>query len=164
MAGCHRRSVGRRQVAGAGGQPDGAVGFDGEPFADRVAEYRATARLLDLIRVVVLSRAQLRAIVENKPKGFGDSPDSYLSDVIFLMGITPSRAMKVFDPREGVDVVTPGTGVIWKFDLNSAWTRASRSWPRAGGCGVRSPSPVPWSCGRRSGSPWTGWCVPAAPL
>ncbi len=55
----------------------------------------------ELIAVLVLTRAQLRAVVRDRPKGFGDKPDTYHSDAVFLMGIDAPTAMKVFDPRAG---------------------------------------------------------------
>lgn len=72
-----------------------------------------------LIKVLVLSRNQLQAIIDNKPKGFGEQPDKYHSDVIFLMGIDLAQAMTVFDPREGVDEVWPGNGVVYSQRLSS---------------------------------------------
>jgi uncharacterized protein (DUF1697 family) len=41
----------------------------------------------ELIAVLVLTRAQLQAVVRERPKGFGDQPDTYHSDAVFLMGI-----------------------------------------------------------------------------
>ena len=61
----------------------------------------------ELIAVLVLTHARLRAVVRKRPKGFGDHPETYHSDAIFLMGIDPPTAMKVFDPRPGVDEVWP---------------------------------------------------------
>src|SRR5215212_7384286 len=49
--------------------------------------------------------AELRAVVRKRPKGFGDEPETYHSDAIFLMGIDAKTAMEVFDPRPGVDEV-----------------------------------------------------------
>ena len=66
----------------------------------------------ELVAVLVLTRAQLRAVVRDRPKGFGDKPDIYNSDAVFLMGIDASTAMKVFDPRPGASA-------------NQAWTRRS---------------------------------------
>jgi uncharacterized protein (DUF1697 family) len=78
----------------------------------------------DLIRVLVLTRAQLRAIVRGKPKGFGEQPDMYHSDAIFLIGIDAERAMEVFDPRPGVDRVWPGKGVIYSQRLSAERTKS----------------------------------------
>ena len=64
--------------------------------------------------VVVRSLRQLRAIVDNAPDGFGDDPDSYHSDVVFLRGGLSSRqAMRVVELREGVDQAWAGTGVVY---------------------------------------------------
>lgn len=73
----------------------------------------------ELIKVLVLSRDQLQAIVDNKPKGFGDQPDIYYSDAIFLMGIDSAQAMAIFNPREGVDKVWQGDGVIYSQRLGA---------------------------------------------
>ena len=78
----------------------------------------------ELIAVLVLTRAQLRAVVRKRPKGFGDQPDTYHSDAVFLMGIDAPTAMKVFDPRPGVDEVWPGNGVIYSQRLSAQRTKS----------------------------------------
>src|SRR6185369_11453704 len=65
----------------------------------------------ELIKVLVLSRAQFQAVVDNKPKGFGEEPKKYYSDAIFLMDLDAAEALSVFNPREGVDTIWPGHGV-----------------------------------------------------
>jgi len=82
---------------------------------------------LDTVNVLVLSRQQLQAAVDNKPKGFGDEPDKYYSDAIFLIGIDASDAMAVFNPREGVDKVWPGNGVIYSQRLGAERTKSRLS-------------------------------------
>ena len=67
---------------------------------------------------------QLRAVVRDRPKGFGDKPDTYHSDAVFLMGIDAPTAMKVFDPRPGVDEVWPGKGVIYSQRLSAQRTKS----------------------------------------
>jgi uncharacterized protein (DUF1697 family) len=81
----------------------------------------------ELIAVLVLTRAQLRAVVRNRPKGFGDKPDLHHSDAVFLIGIDAPTAMKVFDPRLGVDEVWPGTGVIYSQRLSAERTKSRLS-------------------------------------
>ena len=81
----------------------------------------------ELIEVFVLSRNQFQAIVDNKPKGFGEQPDKYHSDVIFLIGVDSTQAMHVFDPREGVDQVWAGSGVIYSQRLSSQRTKSRLS-------------------------------------
>jgi len=78
----------------------------------------------ELVAVLVLTRAQLRAVVRDRPKGFGDEPDKYNSDAVFLMGVDPAEAMKVFDPRPGVDAVWPGKGVIYSQRLTAQRTKS----------------------------------------
>ena len=73
----------------------------------------------ELIAVHVMTRPQLRAVVRDRPKGFGDEPGTYHSDAIFLMGIDAPTAMKVFNPRPGVDEVWPGKGVIYARRLSA---------------------------------------------
>jgi uncharacterized protein (DUF1697 family) len=81
----------------------------------------------ELIRVLVLTRKQLQAVIDNKPKGFGEQPEKYHSDAIFLMGIDSAQAMPVFDPREGVDNVWPGDGVIYSQRLSAQRTKSRLS-------------------------------------
>ena len=78
----------------------------------------------ELVAVLVLTLAQVRAVVQKRPRGFGDHPETYHSDAIFLMGIDAASAMKVFDPRPGVDEVWPGTGVIYSQRLSAERTRS----------------------------------------
>lgn len=81
----------------------------------------------ELIKVLVLSAVQLRAVINNRPKGFGDQPDRYHSDAIFLMGIDATETMAVFNPREGVDAVWPGDGVIYSQRLSAQRTKSRLS-------------------------------------
>jgi uncharacterized protein (DUF1697 family) len=81
----------------------------------------------ELIKVLVLTRNQLQAIIDNKPEGFGEQPDKYHSDAIFLMGIDAAQAMPVFDPKEGVDQVWPGNGVIYSQRLSALRTKSRLS-------------------------------------
>jgi uncharacterized protein (DUF1697 family) len=81
----------------------------------------------DLIATLVLSRAQLRAVVDGKPKGFGDHPETYYSDAIFLIGIDAATAMEVFDPHPEVDRVWPGDGVIYSQRLSAKRTKSRLS-------------------------------------
>ncbi len=77
-----------------------------------------------LVRVLVLPRDRLKAIVDNKPDGFGEHPKKYHSDAIFLIGIDSARAMTLFAPREGVDKIWPGDGVIYSQRLSSRRTES----------------------------------------
>lgn len=78
----------------------------------------------ELIKVLVLSRSQLEAVIDNRPKGFGDQPEKYHSDAIFLMDIAVAQAMPIFNPREGVDKIWPGNGVIYSQRLSAERTKS----------------------------------------
>ena len=78
----------------------------------------------ELIKVLVLTRDQFQAVIEDKPEGFGEQPEKYHSDAIFLMGIDAAQAMSVFNPREGVDKVWPGEGVIYSQRLSAQRTKS----------------------------------------
>lgn len=73
----------------------------------------------ELVKVLVLTRSQLQAIIDNKPAGFGEQPNVYQSDTLFLMGIDADEAMLVFDPRQGVDKIWQGDDVIYSQRLSS---------------------------------------------
>jgi uncharacterized protein (DUF1697 family) len=104
--------------------------FDSDKRPDEVgaqieAALPASFRLdSELIKALVLSHDQLEAIIDNKPAGFGEQPDRYLSDAIFLIGIDSDEAMTVFSPREGVDRVWPGDGVIYSQRLSAQRTKS----------------------------------------
>lgn len=81
----------------------------------------------ELIRVLVLSPDQLHSVIDSKPEGFGEQPEKYHSDAIFLMGIDPETALTAFRPREGVDQVWPGDGVIYSQRLSAELGRSRLS-------------------------------------
>jgi uncharacterized protein (DUF1697 family) len=78
----------------------------------------------EIINVAVLSLKQLQAVFDKKPKGFGEQPHLYHSDAIFLMGVDAADVMPVFKPREGVDAVWPGDGVIYSQRLSAQRTKS----------------------------------------
>ncbi len=81
----------------------------------------------ELIKVLVISHDALKAVVDKRPKGFGDEPGKYHSDAIFLMDIDRDEAFAVFAPREGVDKVWPGEGVIYSQRLSAERTKSRLS-------------------------------------
>ena len=78
----------------------------------------------DLIRVAVISEKALQAVVDGRPRGFGDEPTKFHSDAVFLMGIDAEEGMTVFNPRDGVDTVTAGEGVIYSQRLSARRTES----------------------------------------
>jgi len=78
----------------------------------------------ELIKVLALRRDQLQAVIDNKPEGFGEQPDKYHSDAIFLISTSSASVMPTFSPREGVDRVWPGVGVIYSERLSAQRTKS----------------------------------------
>ncbi len=97
-----------------------------DTIAQRIEEAMPGRFKLDtsVIRVLVLSRAELEAAIDKRPKGFGDQPDLYHSDAIFLVGVDAAEAMPAFTPKEGVDVVWPGDGLIYSQRLSAQRTKS----------------------------------------
>ncbi len=75
--------------------------------------------------VVVRTHRQLRGVVDDAPPGFGAEPDRYHSDAIFLRApLTPAKAMKVVQLRDGVDQAWAGRGVLYFARLSELRTRS----------------------------------------
>jgi uncharacterized protein (DUF1697 family) len=81
----------------------------------------------EIIKVLVLTNDQLQAVIDNKPEGFGEQPEKYHSDVIFLMGINSASVITLFNPRKGVDKIWPGDGVVYSQRLSSQRTKSRLS-------------------------------------
>lgn len=78
--------------------------------------------------VVVRSETQFRNVVRKAPDGFGEEPDRYHSDVVFLKApLTSRKAMGVVQLRERVDQAWPGTGVIYFARLSAKRTQSRMS-------------------------------------
>ncbi|MSP21191.1 MAG: DUF1697 domain-containing protein [Alphaproteobacteria bacterium] len=77
-----------------------------------------------VINILVLTGKQLRATVDNRPKGFGDQPAKYRSDVLFLIDIKADDALKDFAPKEGVDNVWPSGPAIYAQRLSAKRTKS----------------------------------------
>lgn len=78
----------------------------------------------ELIKVLVLSHGEIRSMIAERPKGFGDEPTKHHSDAIFLIGLKPAEALAVFSPREGVDKVWGGKGLIYSQRLSAKRTQS----------------------------------------
>jgi uncharacterized protein (DUF1697 family) len=78
----------------------------------------------ELVKVLVMTRDQLQGVIDNRPKGFGESPAKYHSDAIFLIDVDADQAMSVFSPRQGVDKIWPGDGVIYSQRLSAQRTKS----------------------------------------
>lgn len=77
-----------------------------------------------LIKVLVLTSSQLQQVVDARPAGFGEQPDKFHSDALFLIGMDAEQALSVFSPREGIDEIWPGTGVIYSQRLSAQLSKS----------------------------------------
>ena len=92
-----------------------------EDELERMLQRRLSVKLVVLVR----SHRQMRNIVGKSPEGFGEAPDRYHSDVVYLKAsLSPKQAMRVVDLREGVDEVWPGTGVLYFARLSACRTQS----------------------------------------
>lgn len=80
-----------------------------------------------VIKVLVITYDQLKGIIAKKPKGFGDTPDKYHSDAIFLIDISVADAMPIFTPRAGIDKIWSGDNVIYSQRLSAKRTQSRLS-------------------------------------
>ncbi len=82
-----------------------------EELAARM-ESELTRRFGIELKVVLLTEAQLRAVVEGAPRGSGAK--SHLWDVVFVRKpLTVKKAFSVVEIREGVDRAWAGKGVLY---------------------------------------------------
>ena len=78
--------------------------------------------------VVLRSRAQLRAVVDGAPKGFGADPMAFRYDVIFLKeSVTARSALKSVPMKAGVDEAHAGRGVLYFSRLTAKATQSRLS-------------------------------------
>jgi uncharacterized protein (DUF1697 family) len=97
-------------------------------LADRI-ERMLTDRFGYPASVVLRSQAQMRAVVEGAPEGYGDDPATYRYDVIFLKAPLIAReALRRVPVRPDVDEVYAGRGVLYHSRLiaRAAQSRLSR--------------------------------------
>ena len=79
--------------------------------------YKATIALRD--------QDEMRAVVDAAPPGFGEQPDRYRYDVLFLMPtLTSAEVLSALMMTDGVDAAWAGPGVVYHSRLTA---RASQS-------------------------------------
>lgn len=79
------------------------------------------------LKVVLLTEAHLKGVVDGAPPGFGG--DSHKCDVIFLRKpLTVQRAFSLFETREGVDSAWAGRDVVYfsRLAAKASGSRLSR--------------------------------------
>ncbi len=101
-----------------------SVEKDNARLIDRI-EKELSKRFSYTSRLVLVAHPEMKKIVAGAPKGFGDEPDVYRYDVIFLKDpLTPAEAMEQVSTRDGVDQAYKGKYVLYFSRLIS---RASQS-------------------------------------
>ena len=75
-------------------------------------------------RTHVLTADQLEAAITSAPENFVNQPDLFHSDIIFLMGVDAEEASVAFTPKEGVDTIWLGDGVIYSQRLSAERTKS----------------------------------------
>ena len=69
-------------------------------------------------RVVLRSAAEMKAVIEAAPKGFGKEPAKYKYDAFFVKEPrTAADVVAALNPKEGVDRVWAGDGVVYTSRL-----------------------------------------------
>lgn len=88
-------------------------------------EHELSTRFSYQSKVVIVSQDQLESIVKNAPKGFGQLPDEYRYDVIFIKEpLTADEAFNNIKLKEGVDNAHKGSGVLYTAKLISRATQS----------------------------------------
>jgi uncharacterized protein (DUF1697 family) len=65
-------------------------------------------------RIVLRSTREMDSILARRPRGFGEKPGEYRYDVVFLKEpLTAKDALGEVNPKEGVDEVFAGSGVLY---------------------------------------------------
>jgi uncharacterized protein (DUF1697 family) len=72
------------------------------------------------IPIVLQSATQLRTVVDGAPRSWTRGADLRRNVAFLRRPLTATRAIKDVDVREGVDVVTPGKGVLYMSTEMSA--------------------------------------------
>jgi uncharacterized protein (DUF1697 family) len=108
----------------------GNVLFDGGRRSEaswvKRIEAAVSERFSHEARIVLRSHAELRRTVTDAPARFGAHPDEYRSDVLFLRGPTTSRDLVAqLKPRDGVDRVAAGPGVVYFERLTARATQSA---------------------------------------
>ena len=86
-----------------------------EALAERI-ESDLTRRFGTELKVVLLTEANLKAVVDGAPEGFGG--DSHLCDVVFVRKpLTVKKAFGLLELREGVDRAWSGSAVLYMSRL-----------------------------------------------
>jgi uncharacterized protein (DUF1697 family) len=88
---------------------------DAADIAERIESILPAKFALDssIIRVLVLTADQVRAVVDQAPKDFGKEPDKYRSDVVYLLDVSSDEALEKTPTNPEVDTAWAGPGALY---------------------------------------------------
>ena len=70
------------------------------------------------IRLTLRTHLEMQAVLNGAPKGFGSKPDKFRYDVWFVIPpTTAEQVVAALKPKEGVDAVFAGDGVVYASRL-----------------------------------------------
>lgn len=81
----------------------------------------------DSIKVVVVSENELTAIVKDAPQRFGQTPQTYHSDVLFVIGVDAQDVYSACELNPDVDAMWLGKGVVYFQRVSALRTRSKLS-------------------------------------
>ncbi|MCC6169659.1 MAG: DUF1697 domain-containing protein [Caldilineaceae bacterium] len=104
-------------------------GLDAETVSATIENILPQRFKLDssLIRVLALEHQTYKEIVAGAPEEFGKDHTNYRYDVLFLMGVSPSEAMKQIEARQGIDDVWQGDKAVYFRRPSLAHPNAAKS-------------------------------------
>jgi uncharacterized protein (DUF1697 family) len=80
------------------------------------------------IDIVLLTLSEMKKIIDDRPKGFGEHKDEYRYYVVFLIKpVTAKEAAKEFEPKDGVDIIYVGKNVLYISMLLKQLTKSGIS-------------------------------------
>ena len=72
------------------------------------------------LRLTLVSFGEYKKIIEKAPPGFGEEKETYRYDVWFLFdGLDAKEVLQAIKPKEGVDTIAAGPGVVYVSRLVS---------------------------------------------
>jgi uncharacterized protein (DUF1697 family) len=82
-------------------------------------------KLNNKINMALLTFAEMKGVISNKPEGFGDDTETYKYDVLFLIDPVKAKdAIKEMKARDGVDKLYQGKKVVYISRLIEKLTKS----------------------------------------
>lgn len=98
-------------------------------IAERIEAILPAKFALDssLIRVLVLTAAEVRAVIDQAPRGFGKDREKYRFDVVYLLDVTAEDALEKTPTNPEVDTAWAGPGALYYRRLTALATKSRLS-------------------------------------